>query len=95
LIYSLYQNEYRILKPYETTIRKGMKKMRGDKPIVITIYLYMEVPQGNSLCVTIFYKIGELKGRTNPAWGCWYQWEGEGRKKIGRVNIVQILSIHV
>jgi hypothetical protein len=42
------------------------------------LYIYMEIPQGNSLCsylkstkmsFFLFYKIREQKDRTDPAWG--------------------------
>jgi hypothetical protein len=49
-MYSLYENEYRIFKLVETIVRKGMKKNRGDEPIGVIIYIYMEMLQGNSLC---------------------------------------------
>jgi hypothetical protein len=49
---SLYKNECRIFKLVETTIRKVKKKKknRGDERIWVVIHIYMEVPQGNSLC---------------------------------------------
>jgi hypothetical protein len=45
-------NEYKIFKLIETTIRKGLreKKNRGDKPILAIIHIYVDAPQGNSLC---------------------------------------------
>jgi hypothetical protein len=52
-MYSLYKNEYRIFKLVETIIRKGLgrkEKNRGDKPNWAIIHIYMEMPQGNSLC---------------------------------------------
>jgi hypothetical protein len=52
LIYSLYKNEYRIFKPVETTIKKGLRqkeKNRGDEPIQVIIHIHMEISQGNSL----------------------------------------------
>jgi hypothetical protein len=55
-MYSLYKNEYRILKPVKTTVRKGlsrMKKNRGDETnwcynvyimeIYIYIYIYIHI----------------------------------------------------
>jgi hypothetical protein len=47
----LYKNEYRIFKPVEITISRLMRKEknRGDEPIRVTIYAYMEMLQGNSL----------------------------------------------
>jgi hypothetical protein len=59
LIYSLYKNEYRNLKPTETTIRKGegrMKKIRGDKPVGVIIHIYKEISQENSLCSYLYLK---------------------------------------
>jgi hypothetical protein len=41
-------------------------------------------------------KSRELEGRTDPVWGGWYQWEGKDEGTgCRRVNIVQILCIHV
>jgi hypothetical protein len=50
-MYFLYKNEYRIFKPVETTIRRGLrqKKNRGDEPIWARIHIYIEMLQGNSL----------------------------------------------
>jgi hypothetical protein len=42
-----------------------------------------------------FYKIREQEVRSGPTCGCWYQWERDEGKGCGRVNIVQILCIHV
>jgi hypothetical protein len=33
-----------------------MKKIRGDKPVGVTIYLYMEISQGKSLCIHLYLK---------------------------------------
>jgi hypothetical protein len=33
-----------------------MKKIRGDKPIVVIIHTYMEASQGNSLCSCLYLK---------------------------------------
>jgi hypothetical protein len=33
-----------------------MKKIRGNKPIGVIIYTYMEIPQGNSLCSYLYLK---------------------------------------
>jgi hypothetical protein len=33
-----------------------MKKIRGGKSIGVTIYLYMETSQGNSLCSYLYHK---------------------------------------
>jgi hypothetical protein len=52
-MYSLYKNEYRILKLFEITMRKGPKwkeESRGNEPDWAIKHIYMEVPQGNSLC---------------------------------------------
>jgi hypothetical protein len=51
-MYSLYKNEYRIFKPVEITMRRGLRrkeKNRGDEPMWVIIHIYMEVSQGNSL----------------------------------------------
>jgi hypothetical protein len=34
-----------------------MKKLRGDKPIGVTIHTYMEISQGNSLCSYLYLKV--------------------------------------
>jgi hypothetical protein len=47
-MYFLYKNEYRIFKPVETTIRRGLrqkKKNRRDEPIWIIIHIYLEMSQ--------------------------------------------------
>jgi hypothetical protein len=59
-----------------------MKKNRGDEPIGVIAHIYMEIPQGNSLCSYLYlkqaklslfylflYKIREQGGRKK---GCWY-----------------------
>jgi hypothetical protein len=54
-MYSLYKNEYRIFKPDETTIRKGLRQNeenRKDKTIWVITHMYMEMSQGNP-CVAI------------------------------------------
>jgi hypothetical protein len=74
-------NEYRIFKPVEITIRRGLRykeKNRGDEPIRIIIHIYMEMSQGNS-CIAILnkqkchfffcYKNKEQKGKAGPVWG--------------------------
>jgi hypothetical protein len=51
-MYSLYKNEYRIFKPIEITITRGLK-YKGesrDELIQVTVYIFMEMSQGNSLC---------------------------------------------
>jgi hypothetical protein len=60
LIYSLYKNEYRNLKPAETTIRKGIKKYRRDKPIGVIIRMYMELSQGNYLCNYLYLQQAKM-----------------------------------
>jgi hypothetical protein len=37
-----------------------MKKIRGDKPIGVTIYLYMKISQGNSLCNYLYFKQAKI-----------------------------------
>jgi hypothetical protein len=56
LMYSLYKNEYRILKSVETTKRKGLRyneKNTGDGTVGVIIHIYLEISQGNS-CVATF-----------------------------------------
>jgi hypothetical protein len=76
----LYKNEYRIFKHVELTIRWGLsrrEKIRGDEQIWVIIHIYIEMPQGNSLCSYLkqakmsffFYKIGEQESRTSPVLG--------------------------
>jgi hypothetical protein len=31
-------------------------KIRGDKPVEVVIYIYMEISQGNSLCSYLYVK---------------------------------------
>jgi hypothetical protein len=33
-----------------------MKKIRGDKAIEVLTHIYMEIPQGNSLCSYLYLK---------------------------------------
>jgi hypothetical protein len=78
-----------------------MKKIRGDESMGVIMHTYMEISQGNSLClpqatVSCFsfylfsYKIGEQEGRTSPAqWGLLAP-VGRGkilRKEGRRVNV--------
>jgi hypothetical protein len=37
-----------------------MKKIRGDKPIGVTIHIYMEISQGNSLCSYLYLKQAKI-----------------------------------
>jgi hypothetical protein len=37
-----------------------MKKIRGHEPIGVTIYLYMEISQGNSLCSYLYLKQAKM-----------------------------------
>jgi hypothetical protein len=37
-----------------------MKKIRGDKPNRVTIHLYMEITQGNSLCSYLYLKQAKM-----------------------------------
>jgi hypothetical protein len=46
VVYFLYKDEYRIFKPFEITIRSGLRwkgKNGGDEPIWDTIHIYMEM----------------------------------------------------
>jgi hypothetical protein len=52
-MYSLYKNEYSILKSVEKIYERDSsrkKKNRGDEPSQAIIHIYMEEPEGNSLC---------------------------------------------
>jgi hypothetical protein len=77
----LYKNEYRIFEPVEIIIRK--EKIRGDEPIWVIIYIYMEMYQLYTLYSDpkqtkmsfFFYKNKEQEGKTGSAWGV-----GIGRK---------------
>jgi hypothetical protein len=79
-----------------------VKKNRGDEPNGIMIHIYVEVPQGNSLCSYLYLKKAKIsfcsfffhKIREQRAeqilprdGGCWYQWE-VARKRDRRVNTV-------
>jgi hypothetical protein len=83
---------------------------RGNEPIGVILPIYMEILQGNSLCSFLsqtsknvmflffsffFNKTGEQEEGRGPGWGNWYQWEGEGGRERGRVNIVQKMCTHV
>jgi hypothetical protein len=37
-----------------------MKKIRGDKPIVVIIHIYMGISQGNSLCSYLYLKQAKM-----------------------------------
>jgi hypothetical protein len=54
-MYFLYKSEYRIFKPVEIIIRKGQrkKKSRRDEAIWTITLIYMKVPQGTFLVVTL------------------------------------------
>jgi hypothetical protein len=83
-----------------------MKKNR-DESIQVLIHIYMEISQGNSLCnyfkqtemslfLPFFFFTKSYNRRVEQVLqGLWYQWWGGGGKGCGRVNIVQILCIHV
>jgi hypothetical protein len=51
------------------------RKNRGDEPIRVIIYMYVEMLQGNSLRSYLKQKflLTKLKNRRG-----WYQWEGRG-----------------
>jgi hypothetical protein len=100
-MYSLHKNEYRIFKPVEITITRGLrkKKNRVDEPIWVTLRIYVEVSQGNSLCSYLkqtkmsfffFYKIGAQEGGTGELFGTSGRGQEVGKGR-GKVNIVQIL----
>jgi hypothetical protein len=42
-MYFLYNNEYRMFKPFEITMRRGLR-YKGE-PLGIIIIVYMEIPQ--------------------------------------------------
>jgi hypothetical protein len=75
-----------------------MKKIRGDKPIGVIIHIYIEIPQGNSLCSYLylkqakvscfsFYPSKEMENRKAeqvlPSGEGWNQWEGGGDGERG------------
>jgi hypothetical protein len=37
-----------------------MKKIRGNKPINVIVHIYMEMPQGNSLCSYLYLKQAKM-----------------------------------
>jgi hypothetical protein len=89
-MYFLYKNEYRIFKPVEITIRRGLgrkEKNREDEPIQAIIHIYMEMSQQN----TLYSYIKQTKmsssqkqktGRQNRSYlGGWYQWQGREYKE--------------
>jgi hypothetical protein len=68
----------------------------------------MEVPQENSLGsylqqpkMSIFshllfiYKIGEKEGKTGPAWGDWYQWEGEKKREMVKKGEYGVNTVYI
>jgi hypothetical protein len=58
LMYFLYNNEYRIFKPIEFTIRRdyGRKEEnRGGESIQVIIHIYVKKSQGNQ-CIAIISK---------------------------------------
>jgi hypothetical protein len=72
-----------------------MKKIRGDKPVGVIIHTYMEISQGNSLCIYLYLKQAKMSFvfvlylflLQNPRAGGqdlregWYQWEGGGGRE--------------
>jgi hypothetical protein len=77
-----------------------MKKIRGDKPVGVIIYLYMEISLQTSKFFPFFlfflYKIREQESGTGPAPGGGGAVERRGGGERGRrVNTVQILCTHV
>jgi hypothetical protein len=46
------KNEYKIVKPVETIIAKGLsrKKKNREEPNWAIMHIHMKVPQGNTLC---------------------------------------------
>jgi hypothetical protein len=64
--------------------------------------IYMEMSPGNYIailhkqkCVFFFFKNREQKGKADPVWGGWYQWEGKDEGKGSRwVNMMEILCTH-
>jgi hypothetical protein len=71
------------------------------------IHMYMEVPQGNSMCSyfkqtkrSFFFFFSYTKSETRKIKHILYGglvpfWRGRGGEKVGKVNMVQILHIHV
>jgi hypothetical protein len=103
----LNKNEYTVFKLVEITIRWRLntkKKNRGDEPTGVTIQIYTEMSQENSLYSYIkqtkrsfYFSFAEQEGRTGPVWwGADTSGRGEDvGKGCRRVNMVQILCTHV
>jgi hypothetical protein len=71
-----------------------------NEPIQVTIHIYMEMSQGNSLCSYLkhcFCKIREQESRSGPVWGEVGTSErgGEVGKGHGWADMVQILCTQV
>jgi hypothetical protein len=99
-MYFLYKNEYRIFKPIEITIRRGLR-YKGEKKEVI-IHIYMEMSQWNSLYSYLkqtkmsFFRNSEQEGKSGPALVVGPSGKGEDIRKVcGWVNMMEILRTHV
>jgi hypothetical protein len=107
---SLYKNEYRIFKPVETTITRGLrkKKNRTDGPIWVIIHICMEMLQENCICsylkqTKMSFFLFVLQNQRTGEWnrsclGLVVGASGRGRrggKGYRMVNIMQILCTHV
>jgi hypothetical protein len=107
-MYVLYEYEYRIFKPVEITIRRGLyrkEKNRGDEPIQVVILAYMEMSHetpctaisNKQKCFVLFCFQKQRIGRQNRS--CLGAGTSGRRKDIRkgcrRVNMVEILCTHV
>jgi hypothetical protein len=103
-MYVLYEYEYRIFKPVEITIRRGLyrkEKNRGDEPIQVVILAYMEMSHetpctaisNKQKCFVLFCFQKQRIGRqTRSCVERWCQWEEEDMKQGYRVvNMMAIL----
>jgi hypothetical protein len=86
-----------------------MKKIRRDKQIGVIMHIYMEISQGNSLCIYLylkhakmsflsyfFYKTRKQEGGTGPGGEVGTSGRGEVTgKESARVTLVQKLCTHV
>jgi hypothetical protein len=83
------------------------KKNQGDEPIWVIIHIYMEMSQGNFLCsclkltkLSIFFSLLQSQRTGGKNRSCMGEVGTSGRgdevgKGYGRVNMVQVLCIHV
>jgi hypothetical protein len=72
-----------------------MKKIRGDKPVGVIIRIYMEISQGNDLCIYLYLKLAKMScssfylfsyrrvEQVLPRGEGWHQWEEGGGRERG------------